>query len=160
MVAIMEISQSQRQAYSEIDEFLDLLTEEEKNQIPSKLREYFKKEKDSEYHKGINPNIPIKDQNLKSETLALIALLNLQYWCKDEAEKERLKQIYADNEKKYQEELREKYNPDEIFKKDSKQNEQEPKEKVQLVEYKETKFKKIFNKILNLFKIKNNKRKD
>ena len=153
----MEISQSQRQAYSEIDEFLDLLTEEEKNQIPSKLREYFKKEKDSEYHKGINPNIPIKDQNLKSETLALIALLNLQYWCKDEAEKERLKQVYADNERKYQEELRAKYNPDEIFKKSNKIESDKEKsnvdDKVQLIEYKESFIKKVISKFLKIIGI-------
>ena len=68
-----------------------------------------------EYIKHINPNIPIKNQNLLEETLALIAMLNLQYWCKDEQEKERLKNIYAENERKYQEELGLKYNPNNIF---------------------------------------------
>ncbi len=42
------------------------------------------------YSKEIKPNQPIKDQNLKEETLALIAMLNLQYWCEDEKEKQRL----------------------------------------------------------------------
>ena len=60
--------------------------------------------------------IPIKDQNLKEETLAIIALLNLQYWCKDEREKKRLQIIYAQNEKEYQNKLYEKYNPNSIFK--------------------------------------------
>ena len=156
----MEISKSQRQAYSEIDEFLELLTEDERNEIPLKLRELFKREKDPEYKKGINPNIPIKDQNLKSETLALIALLNLQYWCKDENEKERLKKIYADNEKKYQDELREKYNPDNIFKKAEELNKDVmeehadlTKENTQLVEYNENFIKKIFKKFLKIFGI-------
>lgn len=113
----MELSINTRQAYSEIDEFLGLITEEKRNEIPKKLRQFFKEEKDNDYHKNINVNIPIKDQNLKEETLAIIALLNLQYWCKDEKEKQRLQQIYANNENKYQAELREKYNPDNIFKK-------------------------------------------
>ena len=69
------------------------------------------------------------------ETLALIAMLNLQYWCKDENEKERLKSIYAENERKYQNELREKYNPDNLFK--NKQRVVEEKfEKTAMVEYK------------------------
>ena len=154
----MEISQSQREAYSEIDEFLELITEEEKNQIPQKLRDFFKREKANGYHKGINLNVPIKDQNLKSETLALIALLNLQYWCKDEEEKERLKKIYADNEKKYQDKIREKYNPDNIFKNNKTEVENIKKDNDedsnQLIEYKESIFKKIFTKLLRIFHIK------
>ena len=112
----MEISINTRQAYSEIDTFLSLLSEEKRNEIPKKLRDLFKEEKDKDYIKEINPNIPIKEQNLKEDTLSIIALLNLEYWCMDEDEKKKLKSIYAENEQKYQEELREKYNQDNIFK--------------------------------------------
>ena len=80
------------------------------------VRMSFKEEKDKEYKKQIDSEIPIKDQNLKSETLAIIAMLNLQYWCEDEQEKERLKKVYAQNEKIYQEALQIKFNPDNIFK--------------------------------------------
>lgn len=152
----MEIDIQTKQAYSEIDEFLSLLDEKTRNEVPSKLREFFKKEKDNNYHKGINPNTPIKEQNLKNETLALIALLNLQYWCKDENEKERLKQVYANNENQYQEELREKYNPDNIFKKNNNQVQVKDKieEPKQLVEYKENIIKKFFEKVLKFFHIR------
>lgn len=148
----MSISTKTRQAYSEIDEFIDLLTIEEQNEIPKRLREFFKEQKDSEYVKNINPNIPIKEQNLLEETLALIAMLNLQYWCKDENEKERLKSVYAQNERKYQEELREKYNPDNLFK--NKQRVVEEKiEETAMIEYKEDSlFTKIKKFIINLFK--------
>lgn len=148
----MSISTKTRQAYSEIDEFIDLLTIEEQNEIPKRLREFFKEQKDSEYVKNINPNIPIKEQNLLEETLALIAMLNLQYWCKDENEKERLKSVYAQNERKYQEELRVKYNPDNLFK--NKQRVVEEKiEETAMIEYKEDSlFTKIKKFIINLFK--------
>ena len=150
----METDIQTKQTYSEIDDFLELLDEKTRNEVPTKLREFFKKEKDNNYHKEINPNISIKEQNLKKETLALIALLNLQYWCKDEKEKERLKQVYANNENKYQEELREKYNPDNIFKNANKES---VKEEVSLVEIKEEKWlKKIVSFIKNRLK-KNNK---
>ena len=35
----MSVSIKTRQAYSEIDEFLELLSEEQRNEIPKKLRE-------------------------------------------------------------------------------------------------------------------------
>lgn len=90
------ISATTRQAYTEIDNFIELLDENNKNKIPKKLREYFKREKDNNYVKIIKPNQSIKEQELKKETLALIAMLNLQYWCEDE--KERLIKIYNENE--------------------------------------------------------------
>ena len=113
----MVVSINTRQAYSEIDEFLRLLSNEQRNKIPQKLRELFNQERDKEYIKRIDPTIPIKEQNLKEETLAIIALLNLQYWCEDENEKQRLKEVYAKNEQIYQEMLQEKYNPNDLFKK-------------------------------------------
>ena len=90
------LSISTRQAYAEIDSFIELLSDENKNKIPNELRIYFKVRRDYNYTKEINPDIPLKDQNLKRETLALIALLNLKYFCEDDAEKERLINIYKD----------------------------------------------------------------
>ena len=147
----MNISLNTRQAYSEVAEFLSLLSDNQRNEIPEKLRGFFKREKDKEYVKNINTSIPIKDQKLKEETLAIIALLNLQYWCKDEEEKKRLQAIYAQNEKEYQKMLYEVYNPKDIFKKKEEtiiENNNEIKKDMQLVKYKEPIFKKIINKIM------------
>lgn len=145
-----------RQAYAEIDSFIDLLDEYNKNKIPEKLREYFKNEKDEKYIKKINPNQSIQSQNLKEETLALIAMLNLQYWCENEDEKERLKKIYAQNEKKYQDMIQEKYNIDNIFKKNEEiiENKQEQKNDMQIVVYKNSTLKRIINKILNFLHLR------
>lgn len=140
----MSISIATRQAYTEVDTFIELLDEYNKNKIPIKLREFFKQEKDNEYVKEINPNIPIKYQNLKEETLALIALLNIQYWCEDENRKEELKKIYGQNEMKYQEELRERYNPDNIFKRKEEHIAEE--NQLQVIK-KENFFQKIINRM-------------
>lgn len=150
------LSVNTRQAYAEIDSFIDLLDEYNKNKIPEKLREYFKNEKDEKYIKKINPNQSIQSQNLKEETLALIAMLNLQYWCENEDEKERLKKIYAQNEKKYQDMIQEKYNIDNIFKKNEEiiENKQEQKNDMQIVVYKNSTLKKIINKILNFLHLR------
>lgn len=99
----MSISNVTRRAYSEVDEFLGLLTEDKRNKIPEEIRELFKEEKDKEYLKNITADVDIEKQELMEETLAIIAMLNLKYWCEDKNERERLKQIYRNNEKEYQE---------------------------------------------------------
>lgn len=152
----MGVSLTTRQAYSEIDEFLGLLTEEQREKIPRKLREFFREEKDSNYIKGIRVDIPVSQQNFKEETLAIIALLNLQYWCQDESEKQRLKSIYASNEKMYKEMLQVKFNPDDIFKKRNMHKEDEITDEtssVKMIEYKEPIIKRIINKIKNFLRI-------
>lgn len=142
----MSILISTRQAYTEVDTFIELLDDYNKNKIPVKLREFFKKEKDDNYVKEINPEIPIKYQNLKKETLDLIALLNLQYWCEDETQKKELKCIYGQNEIKYQEELIEKYNPDNIFKRKEESISESKETQLQVIK-RENFFQKIIDNI-------------
>ena len=145
-----------RQAYSEVNNFLEVIDKEMSDKIPKKLRNYFKREMDKDYIPKINPEIPIKSQNLRRKTIAIISGLNLQYWCNEE-EKQKLLQIYSNNEKNYQAELREKYNPDNLFKKQKNyvQNLENNTitEETTIVEYKEKNFlQKIFDKIKRLFK--------
>lgn len=147
----MGVSVRTRQAYSEIYEFLGLLSDEQRDKIPQKLREFFKEERDTNYIKGINPTEPIKNQNLKEETLGIIALLNLQYWCEDENEKQRLKEVYARNEQVYQEMLQVAFNPNDIFKKKTQPIENEQVENTQMVVYKESFIKRIIGKIKKMF---------
>lgn len=152
----MSVSINTRQAYSEVDEFLELLSDEQINKIPQKLREFFKEEKDQNYKKGINPESPIKNQDLKEETLGIIALLNLQYWCENENEKQRLKEVYAQNEEEYQKVLQEKYSTDNLFKKHSLSQKEEYTitNEVSMVEYKESILKKLVNKIKSIFHLR------
>lgn len=117
----MEITKSTRIAYAEIDSFIELLPRAEKEKIPSKLKQYFKDEKDKETTKKLSMDIPIEKQNLQEETWNLIAMVYLKYLCEDEEEKKELEQIYDENEKKYREEMKEKYNPEKIFKEREKQ---------------------------------------
>ena len=86
----------------------------------------------------------------------------IQYWYKDESKKQKLLEVLDENERKYQEELREKYNPDNIFKNKNQNNtfdEAVPKNEeisvgMQIVEYKEPIFKRIVNKILNFLHLR------
>ena len=145
-------------AYAEVDEILSLMENIYVEKIPKKMRELFKNERLDGYEPKINTKISLDKQNLQRKTLSILAMLNLNYWCEDENEKKELLALYAENDKKREEELREKYNPDNLFKKKEQiiENKEIKQENTQLIEYKEQNiFKKILNKIMNLFK-KNN----
>ena len=117
----MEISLSQRKAYSEVDEFLNMLNSDYRNKIPSEIREFFKSEKDTTYIKKINPYMSIESQNLMEESLTIIMWLNLEYWATS-AEKELLEQMYENNQNIFEEEQKEKYSIDKIFSKKKDEN--------------------------------------
>ena len=144
--------------YAEVYEILSFMEQKYVDMIPLKLLELFKEEKEKEYKPNINPTIPLDEQNLQKKTLSILAMLNLNYWCEDENEKKELIALYAENDKRKEEELREKYNPDNLFKKKEQivEDNEIKQENTQLIEYKEQNiFKKILNKIMNFFK-KNN----
>ena len=105
-----------KETYSEICEFLGLIGTKYTSKIPNKLLKLFEDNKSEEYIPHINPHISIKEQSINEDTLTIIALLNLKYWCKDEKERQRLKSIYIENEKAYRKMLEEKYDSSDIFK--------------------------------------------
>lgn len=143
-------------AYSEVYEILNLLDKEYKEKVPDKVRTFFEEERLKDYKPEINVDIPLIDQNLKRETITLLAILNLNYWCDTPKEKQEALDELANNEKEKQEVL-EKYNPDNLFK--NKQNDAIENGKtinaqeVSLVEYKKPNFiQKLLSKIARLFK--------
>ena len=118
------------EASAEINEILKYLPKEEVEKIPSKLREFFKEVASKDYVTNINPDLPLDKQQIKEKTKDIIALIYRNYWCSEEERKE-LDQKLIENDKKFEEELREKYNPDNIFKNNvttTKKEESEVKE--------------------------------
>ena len=142
-------------AYAEVLLILSYMEQKYADMIPKKLLELFNEERDKNHQPNINPNISLAEQNLQRKTLALLAMLNLNYWCKDEKEKEEMLKIYSENDKKIETEMREIYNPDNLFNKKEKeeQNNEIKQENTEIIEYKEQNiFKKILNKIMEFFK--------
>ena len=78
------------------------------------------------------------------------------YWCNTEENKQKLISTFNQNEKIYQEEMKEKYDPKKIFEERNEKNIQKIKtnETVDVVKYKESKLKKIINKLKNYFHIR------
>ena len=143
-------------AYSEVYEILNLLEDEYKNRVPKKVIEFFERERDEKYNPIIEIDVPLDKQNLKRETMVLLAILNMNYWCDNADEKQEMLNSFNENEasKKIKEkELAEKYNPDNLFKKNEIH---EVIEEVAMVEYKEPNFiQKIIFKIKSLFRRSN-----
>ena len=137
-------------AYAEVDAIIELLEDEYVQKVPQKVRNFLKEEKDNNYIPNINVEVSLLEQNLKRETLVLLAILNLNYWCDSEQEKQELLKELKENEEEHQKELYEKYNPDNIFK-NKEINEQN--QNLALIEYKEKSFiSKILDNIKKLFK--------
>lgn len=112
-----QIGINSRKTYSEIYEILNILGKEAIDKLPHKLYVFIEKNMDKEYKPNLlNEEGLIDETKISQETIALFAILNMKYFMQDEEEKKKLMQIYRKNEEKYQAELREKYNPDIIFK--------------------------------------------
>lgn len=143
------MKEERRIAYAEVDAILNLLDTEYIEKVPVKIRNFINENKDTEYIPKIDPDNSLADQDLRKETISFLTLLQLNYWCENEEEKQEILRELVNTDKIREEELREKYNPDNIFK--DKNNQQE--QTVAIVEYKEPNFiKKILKKIMTLFK--------
>lgn len=101
-------------AYTEVLEILKYLPKNEYDKIPHERIQFFKDNKDYSYNFKIDPQIPLDKQNISIEANSIIVMLFRDYFA-SETQKEKLKVILKQNEDKYQEEIRNKYNPDDIF---------------------------------------------
>ena len=138
-------------AYAEVDAILELLEDEYVNRIPAQVREFFKKEKNKEYILNIRSDIGLDGQKIKAETISLLTLLQINYLCDSEEERKEILKELQENDRLKEEELREKYNPNNIFK--NRNNKLEKEENVAMVEYKEPSFiRRILDRIKILFK--------
>ena len=138
-----------KEIYSEVYQVLNLLGNEYIDRLPKSLFNMLEEKRNINYEPKYTEDLPLNKQNIKKEALSIIALLHLNYWCENVKERNELNQMFKDNEDRYQDELRKKYDPDNIFKKHIQEN--IIKNEVSLVEYKESIFKRLINKIKSLF---------
>lgn len=137
-------------AYSEVYEFINSLGNEYKNKLPKKIYLTIQDNRDKNYIPKYEINQSVDNNTFSKEALALISALNLQYWCEDAEEKERLKKVYTENQKLENE----KYSYENLFKNNKTEEqiqEEQQSENVQMIEYKEENiFQKLINKIKNI----------
>lgn len=106
-------------AMSELLHYLKGIKKEDVNKIPKKLMEYFESNASDDYKCEFDYTKPLNEleKELQVETRGLIVMICLNYWCETEEQKRILIDKLKENERQYQTELREKYNPDYLLKK-------------------------------------------
>lgn len=121
----------------------------EQNKISKKFINFLEENKNDNYIVTINPNISLQNQELLQETKELLKEIYMSYFISKEEEK---RIITYDNYKNMVEEdlKRKKYNYENIFKDKNIKVLQENK-KVEIIEYKDSIFKRILNKLKSIF---------
>ncbi len=139
----------------QLDEILNYLSLDNLEKIPFEVRNSIKQQKDKEYIWKYDESKTLKEQELDRRTVALLSYLNMEYLLNPE-QKEFMEKIHKINEQKIEKEKQDRYNYDNLFnnKTSTTIQEENKSENIAIVEYKESLFKKIMNKIKKFF-IKN-----
>lgn len=135
-------------ALYQINEILKYMIPNLKARIPKKVISYFENNKSKEYNWAIDKSLSLEKQDLLPTTKELLTVLYKDFIC-DDIERIKLEKTLSNNELKYQEALRKKYNPDTIFK-DTEYVKTQTKIK-EIAPYKESFFSKIISKIKLIF---------
>lgn len=141
------MSNAYSKAYVEVLEIISHFSEEDFKKIPKSEIDFYNENKDNEYKCKINPNIDLNEQNISREANAILVALYRDYFA-TENQKQILEKLLKQNEQKEEEKKREKYNPDDIFKKDKEVSTIENNNEMLPVEIEE----KWYQKILDFFK--------
>ena len=146
-----------RQAVAEVLEILNNNEKEITDKISDKFMRFLQENADKEYKVNIDFSNEHWDDTIKKETKVILALIYRDYLVPEE-EKIRLLKEEKERLDKEEKELREKYNPDNLFKNNvttKKEEVEEIKEEsnnMQMIEVKEDSwFMKIWKKIVSMF---------
>lgn len=139
-------------AYKEVIEVLKYTKREDVNKIPKSRILLWRINMNKDYDFKIDTTKALEEQNLSKEAKAIIANIFKKYWATD-YQKERIEAKEKYDIEQMEKEKYQKYNPDDIFKnrKQNIQQEEVASKTVSMVEYREPLFKRILNKIKNIF---------
>lgn len=139
-------------AISETLHYLKGIKQSDIDKIPNKFMDFLRNNESPNYKCNFDYTKPLSELELMNETKGLIAMICLNYWCETEKQKNNFKKHISENETKYQEELRKKYNPHDIFKyKTEKDNINNITNSNLPIEVKENIITKIINYIKSMF---------
>ena len=153
------MKQEYKEAFTEVNEIIKLMPIELVNKIPSKFREMIVEEKDKIYIPDIKE--PLEKCKLKNETIIILGLIYRDFLCSAE-ERKKLQEKDAKElqevQKNIEDEVRPKYNSDDLFKKRNQNNTEETRNlgenNSMLVVQEQKWYQKIFNIIKGIFKRK------
>ena len=133
----------------QINEILKYMAPNLKARIPKKFISYFENNKSQNYNWSIDTSLPLEKQNLLTPTKEILTLLYRDYIC-DDIEKIKIQKTLNENDIKYQEKLKEIYNPNNVFKNKQK-NIEVTENTTSIATSKDSFFSKIISKIKLFF---------
>ncbi len=145
---------SYTEAATEVLAILDNTDKEAVSKIPKKFIKFLKENSSKTYRPNFDKTKTIKELNLKPKTQALLGLIYWKCWANEQQKVEFTKRL-KENEKKYQQELTEKYSTDNLFKNcgTSKLENDMKAQQISLITVKENNFvQRIINKIKSIFR--------
>ena len=158
-----------KRAYSELYAILQMLGKEYIDRIPRKIYKVIESRKDDTYNPVYNDMEEVLEGRVKRKTVSMLALLDYNYFSTSETDRMYMRYILEENENKYRKEKKEYKIVD--IDEDQKKVDDNIKEieqinndnynninKNEMIEYKESGIKKLFNniivKIKEIFRIK------
>ncbi|MBR6033638.1 MAG: hypothetical protein IKP28_02715 [Clostridia bacterium] len=149
----MMVTKEYSKAYTEVLEILKHVPDKDVQKIPKEKLDFYKNNMDKDYDYKLDMTKEFEVQEMSEITKAILANIFRDYWATPE-QKERIELKEKHDLEKLEEEKREKYNPDDIFKNKEQETAVENTNLPVKIE-KETFFSKLINFLKNLFN-KNN----
>ena len=139
-----------KKSFSEVYEILKIMPDSILNKIPTKLQNIIENERDKNYKVVIKE--PLEIENFQYETIVFLGMLYRDFLCSED-EKKKLKEKDIELEKRYNQELSEIYNIDDLFNRRKKENFTENENKNLPIKAEEKKwFQKLFNLVKGIFR--------
>lgn len=147
------VSKELSESATELNEILENMSSELVNKIPREFIAFLKDIASKTYQFEYDKTKTLEEQNIKPKTKGLLALIYKDFLCDEQEKKEYLNHVSKVLDD-IEQEKRERYNPDNIFKTHKQEHKIQKNiignENV-MVEYKESIFKRFINKIKNIF---------
>ncbi len=144
------LKQQDKEAITEVMDILRHMKQQDVDKISPSFMQYLKDNVSTTYVPNLDHTCAIDKMQLRKQTRIILAIIYRKFWCGQE-NKKNFDRILNENERDYQEEMRKKYNPDDVFKNKKMQDSKGTQSNLQLIEYKQTMISKIINKIKRLF---------
>lgn len=138
-----------RIALSEVNALLKLSNMEVVHNVPYKLRKYIVQNMDKTFKVNVDMSKSLEDQNISNKAKNILALVYRDYLVTNEEKKQLIineKQMQTERQKQ----IRELYNPENVFKKNYEINEQQGSTAMIVIKEKNI-FSKILHKIKSFF---------
>lgn len=145
------VSEKYACAYKEVIEILKYTNKDDVIKIPIEKIELWKNNMKEDHDFVIDEEKTLSEQNISKEARAILANIFKDYWATD-YQKERIEAKEKYDLNQIEKEKQEKYNPDNIFAKKHENIIETENNQAQLVEHKESVFRKLLNKIKVFFK--------